>query len=84
MVPIRLGSGATTVTTPILPDRLVLTVPEAARALRIGRNQAYLAVRRGEIPSIKIGRRVLVPRIGVQRLLDNSDDGLHRRGHDDV
>jgi excisionase family DNA binding protein len=40
---------------------LTLTVEEAAAPLGISRPFAYEAVRRGEIPSIRIGRRVLVP-----------------------
>lgn len=42
-------------------ERPVLTVPEVAKLLRIGRTAAYEAVRRGELPVINIGRRVLVP-----------------------
>jgi excisionase family DNA binding protein len=53
-------------------EPLTLTVEEAARALRIGKNQAYAAVRSGQIPSIKIGRRLLVPR---QRLLEHINGG---------
>ena len=44
---------------PPLPK--VMTVDEAARALRISRSSAYEAVRTGEIPSRRIGRRILVP-----------------------
>ena len=36
------------------------SVDDAARLLGIGRNQAYEAVRRGEIPAIRIGKRWLV------------------------
>ena len=50
-----------------LPE--VLTVSEAAELLRIGRNAAYEAVRCGEIPSVRIGRRILVPRAGLEQLL---------------
>jgi excisionase family DNA binding protein len=50
-----------------LPE--ILTVPETAEALRIGRNAAYAAVARGELPAIRIGRRVLVPRAQLQQLL---------------
>jgi excisionase family DNA binding protein len=46
---------------------LTLKVEEAARLLGIGRSAAYEAVRRGEIPSVRIGRRVLVCR---HQLLD--------------
>jgi len=51
-------------------DRLTLTVEEAAATLGISRAFAYEAVRRGEIPSIRIGRRVLVPRAALERMLD--------------
>lgn len=47
----------------------VLTVAEAARRLRIGRNSAYEAVQRGELPVLRIGRRLLVPRVALERLL---------------
>jgi excisionase family DNA binding protein len=38
-----------------------MTIPEAARLLGISRSAAYRAVARGEIPTIRIGRRLLVP-----------------------
>jgi excisionase family DNA binding protein len=41
--------------------RLTLTVPEAAEKLGIGRNQGYQAAQSGQIPTIRIGKRVLVP-----------------------
>ena len=50
------------------PD--VLTPVEAARMLRIGRNAAYEAIGRGDIPSIRIGRRLLVPKAALRRMLD--------------
>ena len=40
----------------------MLTVPEVARLLRIGRNLAYELVARGEIPSRRLGRKILIPR----------------------
>jgi excisionase family DNA binding protein len=52
-----------------LPQRKTLSVGEAAEALGIGRTLAYEAVRRGEIPTIRIGRRLLVPRGGLDQLL---------------
>ncbi len=36
----------------------VYTVEETARLLRIGRSAAYEAVRRGEIPALRFGRRL--------------------------
>ena len=44
-----------------LPDRTTLTVDETAKVLGVSRSSAYEAVRRGEIPFRKIGRRVFVP-----------------------
>lgn len=52
-----------------LPLRLTLTVEEAAETLGVSRAFAYEAVRRGEIPSIRIGRRILIPKVGLERLL---------------
>lgn len=45
-----------------LSEPETLTVEEAARVLGIGRNQAYEACARGDIPSLRIGKRILVPR----------------------
>jgi excisionase family DNA binding protein len=53
--------------------RLTLTVEEVAATLGISRAFAYEAVRRGEIPSIRIGRRVLVPRAALERLIDGDN-----------
>ncbi len=52
--------------------KLAMTVSEAACRLGIGRNSAYEAVRRGEIPTIRIGKRILVPIAALQQLLDGS------------
>lgn len=47
----------------------VLTVEEAGKLLRLSRGTAYEAVRRGDIPTLKIGRRLLVPRVALERML---------------
>ena len=47
----------------------ILSVQEAAAILGLGRSAAYEAVRRGDIPTIKIGRRHLVPKLALERLL---------------
>jgi excisionase family DNA binding protein len=54
-------------------DRLTLSVPEAAQLLGVSRMTAYSAVREGTIPSLRIGRRVLVPRAALDRLLAQGD-----------
>ena len=55
-------------------DAAVYTIEEAARLLGIGRSTAYEAARRGEIPTIRIGRRLLVPKIALESLLQPSKD----------
>ncbi len=52
---------------------LVLTVVEVARELGISRGLAYEAVRLGQIPSVRIGRRVLIPRAALERLLAQNE-----------
>lgn len=54
-------------------QRKTLTVPEAAKILGIGKNQAYEAARRGEIPTIKIGKRVLVLAAALERKLEGRE-----------
>jgi excisionase family DNA binding protein len=51
-------------------ERVTMTVPEAAKALGIGKNQGYEAARAGQIPTIRIGKRLLVPRAAFERLLE--------------
>ena len=52
-----------------------LTIAQAARALGIGRNSAYEAARRGELPVIRVGRRMVVPRVALERLLSETGYG---------
>lgn len=47
---------------------LLIAVPDAARLLGIGTTLAWDLVRAGEIPSVKLGRRVLVPRAALEHL----------------
>jgi len=44
-----------------IETRLTISVEEAASLLGLGRTATYEAARRGEIPSRKLGRRVIVP-----------------------
>lgn len=46
-----------------------LTVPEVAKLMRISRDSAYRAAREGQIPTLKIGRRLIVPTAQLARLL---------------
>lgn len=51
-------------------ERLTLTIEETARLLGIGRQLAYERVKTGEIPVIRIGRRLVVPRRALEKLLE--------------
>ena len=50
-------------------EAVTMSVPEAGRRLGIGRNAAYDAAARGEIPMIRIGRRMLVPKVAFEQML---------------
>ena len=49
-----------------------VNVEEAGQILGIGRNSAYEAVRRGEIPVIKIGKLLRVPVVALERMLEEA------------
>ena len=45
------------------------SVEEAGQRLGLGRNKAYEAVQNGTIPSIRFGRKIVIPRQAIDRLL---------------
>jgi hypothetical protein len=45
------------------------SVPDAGRRLGLGRNASYDAARRGELPVLRFGRKLVVPRIAFERML---------------
>jgi excisionase family DNA binding protein len=57
---------------PIPLERRVMTLGEAAAILRISRGSAYEAAKRKEIPTIRIGRRLLVPAAALERMLSSA------------
>ncbi len=56
-------------------EKLVVTVDQAAKALGISRGLAYEMARQGRIPAIRLGRRLLVPRSALERMLAEADVG---------
>jgi excisionase family DNA binding protein len=50
-------------------DKRTVSVPEAAKALGIGRGAAYEAARRGEIATIRLGKLLRVPLAWLERKL---------------
>ena len=51
-------------------DCLTLTVEQAGKLLGISRAHAYDLARTGEIPSVKLGKRVVIPRRALERFID--------------
>jgi Helix-turn-helix domain len=49
--------------------REAFTVEETGKILGISRASAFAAAKRGDIPTIRIGKRLIVPRRGLERLL---------------
>lgn len=64
---ITLAAGVTST------ERLTLTVDEVAVALGISRSSAYECARRGDFPTVRLGRRIVVPRRAVLALLGEID-----------
>jgi excisionase family DNA binding protein len=59
----------------------VLTVDEAARFLRIGRNQLYVAIGAGKVPHRRIGRTIRLSRDALVRWLNGSCGVALTKGH---
>jgi hypothetical protein len=54
------------------PKAILATVKEARALLfgkRLGRNAFYDAIKRGEVPSVRIGRRIFVPMVAAKQKL---------------
>lgn len=59
--------------TPINSPPQVLSVPDAGRVyFKLGRNASYEAAHRGDIPTIRIGRKLVVPIRAMEKLLDQA------------
>jgi excisionase family DNA binding protein len=51
---------------------LVMTVPEAGAKLGLSRNASYVAASNGEIPTIRIGKLLKVPKVAFERMLEQA------------
>ena len=55
-----------------------LSVPDAGkRYFDLGRNASYAAAARGDIPTMRVGRKLRVPIVAIERLLERSGKGDH-------
>lgn len=48
---------------------LTISVEDAGRILGYSRNTAYEAVKSGELPVIRLGRKIRVPRAALEKML---------------
>jgi excisionase family DNA binding protein len=53
-------------------DKLTFTVEEVGRMLGVSRNTAYACARSGEIPVVKLGNRLVVPKAALMRMLEGA------------
>ena len=61
-----------------------ISVPAAGRTYYgIGKNLSYDAARRGEIPTIRVGRLLRVPVAAMERLLEQAGEDSIRRNRRD-
>ena len=62
----RIGDNA-------MGEALTLSVPEAGkRYFGLSRNGSYIAAARGDLPTVRIGRKLLVPIRALERMLDHA------------
>ena len=55
-------------------EKRTISVEEAAQYLGIGRSAAYEGVRRGDIPSVRVGKRWLIPVASLEKMLSEAGD----------
>ena len=56
-------------------EKIILSVTETAYLLGLSRNATYQGVQSGAIPSIRVGKRILIPKAALERMLEGG--GTH-------
>lgn len=51
-------------------EKIILSVTETAYLLGLSRNSTYQGVQSGAIPSIRVGKRILIPKAALDRMLE--------------
>lgn len=64
-------------------EKLVYTVVETAGLLHLSRNSVYQGVLTGEIPHIKVGKRILIPKLALGQLLNKAGNTKSMGGKND-
>lgn len=62
-----------------LPDRMAFTVPEVAAELMLPVSTVYDLIKRGEIPSVRVGKRIRVPKQRLEEWVNGKDGAYHAR-----
>ncbi len=64
------GGGGRGIARPRLNDdkKLCYTIPEAAEIIGVSRNHGYELARRGELPVIKMGKLIFVPKVKLHKM----------------
>jgi excisionase family DNA binding protein len=57
----------------VLNEPLTISIGQAAKILGLSRGSAYTAVHTGQIPSIRFGSRILIPRVALEKMLAEAD-----------
>jgi excisionase family DNA binding protein len=73
------GGGSSLLRATDLENRLCIKVTEAAKMLGISRNFAYELVKQGKLPVVKFGKRLLIPRVALEKMLAQgvNHEGTH-------
>ena len=58
---------------PVDGERLCITIPEAAKMLGLSRNFTYELARQHKLPIIQFGKRKLIPRILLEKMLESGE-----------
>jgi excisionase family DNA binding protein len=60
-------------------EPLGVSAEVAGKRLGLSRNAAYEAIARGDIPSVRVGKRILVPTRALDAMVDTAVDAWRKR-----
>ena len=67
-------------TNPTAPNKLTMKVEDAGKLLGISRGAAYARAKDGSLPTIRLGKRLLVPTAALEKLLETAVDKMVAAG----
>jgi excisionase family DNA binding protein len=54
-------------------EKMIFTVAEAMKYLGLSRNSIYSGIKSGQIPHIRVGKRILISRVALERKLSDAN-----------